>query len=93
MKGRWAHRIMWKLTLLSIFIFQFSILKAVETIVVGEVRDVAAPVDEGLRAGHVVEVAGCALARRLLRFIRPARGHEIEGATRFLSHRLLFPAL
>ena len=37
MKGRWAHRIMWKLTLLSIFIFQFSILKAVETIVVGEV--------------------------------------------------------
>jgi hypothetical protein len=28
---------MWKLTLLSIFIFQFTLLKAVETIVVGEV--------------------------------------------------------
>ena len=37
MKGERLHRIVWKLVFLSIFIFQFSILHAVETIIVGEV--------------------------------------------------------
>ena len=37
MKGERLHSIVWKLVFLSIFIFQFSILQAVETIIVGEV--------------------------------------------------------
>ena len=37
MKGERTHRLLWKLILLSIFNFQFSILHAVETIIVGEV--------------------------------------------------------
>ena len=37
MKGERLHSIVWKLVFLSIFIFQFSILHAVETIIVGEV--------------------------------------------------------
>ena len=37
MKGERLHSIVWKLIFLSIFIFQFSILHAVETIIVGEI--------------------------------------------------------
>ena len=37
MKGRRIHSIVWKLIFLSIFSFQFSILYATETIIVGEV--------------------------------------------------------
>ena len=37
MKGERAHRWLWKLIFLSIFNFQFSLLHAVETIIVGEV--------------------------------------------------------
>ena len=39
MKGERLHSIVWKLIFLSIFNFQFSILHAVETIIVGEIID------------------------------------------------------
>ena len=37
MKGERTHRLLWELIFLSIFNFQFSILHAVETIIVGEI--------------------------------------------------------